>query len=261
MQNPKDIHLSFYLGNYIWRQNRKLYFIYWYPKYLIKKRELEWNVFQERRNTSTIPATRLESVINLQASPGLCLASPHLSNLTGVRGQPRGLLSTNERPELSGGEQCRGRLVASSGPMQAVNFTIWDTDRRNKRTQTGGQKEENSDRVTQTRGHRQKKSDKNTLTGEHRQVYTDRREHRQEYADRKTQTGDTGKNTQTGGHRQRHRQEYTDRRIRQTHPQCRLLCTYCFIRHKNLRAFILLYEFCPLCYFFLVKSRHDDLHR
>ena len=232
MQNPKDIHLSFYLGNYIWRQNRKLYFIYWYPKYLTKKRDLEWNVFQERRNTSTIPATRLESVINLQASPGLCLASPHLSNLTGVRGQPRGLVSTNERPELSGGEQCRGRLVASSGPMQAVNFTIWHTDRRNKRTQTGGQKEENSDRVTQTRGHRQKKSDKNTLTGEHRQVYTDRREHRQEYADRKTQTGDTDKNTQTGGHRQIHRQEYTDRRTRPDTSSVQAPL-YCFIRHKK----------------------------
>ena len=190
MQNPKDIHLSFYLGNYIWRQNRKLYYIYWYPKYLTKKRELEWNVFQERRNTSTIPATRLESVINLQASPGLCLASPHLSNLTGVRGQPRGLVSTNERPEFSGGEQCRGRLVASSGPMQAVNFTIWDTDRRNKRTQTGGQKEENTDRRTQTRNHRQETTDKNI---------------------------------QKGGQDQ-------------THPQYRLLCTYCFIRNKNLSA-------------------------
>ena len=76
---------------------------------------------------------------NLQASPGLCLASPHLSNLTGVRGQPRGLVSTNERPELSGGEQCRGRLVATSGPMQAVNFTIWDTQEdTDRKTQTGG---------------------------------------------------------------------------------------------------------------------------
>ena len=182
MQNPKDIHLSFYLGNYIWRQNRKLYFIYWYPKYLTKKGELEWNVFQERRNTSTIPATRLESVINLQASPGLCLASPHLSNLTGVRGQPRGLLSTNERPELSGGEQCRGRLVASSGPMQAVNFTIWHTDRR---AETRGHRQENWDKRTQTRGHRQEDTDKNTQTGGNRQG-TQTGRHRQEETDRRT---------------------------------------------------------------------------
>ena len=93
--------------------------------------------------------------------------------------------------------------MASSGPMQAVNFTIWDTDRRNKRTQTGGQKEENSDRVTQTRGHRQKKSDKNTLTGKHRQERTQTRICRQEDTDRG------------------HRHEYTDRRT-QTETQARI---------------------------------------
>ena len=47
--------------------------------------------------------------------------------------------------------------MASSGPMQAVNFTIWDTDRR---AETGGHRQEYTDKRKRTRLRRQEGTDR-----------------------------------------------------------------------------------------------------